>query len=149
MQRRTFSAKPSDLNQEWHLVDAEGLALGRIASRIARILMGKHKPTYTPHLDTGDYVVVVNAERVLLTGRKMDQKVYHHYTGWAGGLRETEIRDLMEKKPEQVVRLAVRRMLPKTNLGRLMLRKLKVYAGTDHPHAAQQPKTLDIEKFRG
>jgi large subunit ribosomal protein L13 len=111
--------------------------------------MGKHKPMYTPHMDTGDFVVVTNAEKVHLTGRKMDQKVYHHYTGWAGGLRETEIRDLMEKKPEQVIRLAVRRMLPKTNLGRLMLRKLKVYAGPEHPHAAQQPKPLDIEKFRG
>jgi len=100
-------------------------------------------------MDTGDFVIVTNAEKVFLSGKKMDQKVYHHYTGWAGGLRETEIRELIAKKPEQVVRLAVRRMLPKTNLGRLMLRKLKVFAGTDHPHAAQQPKTLDIVKFRG
>ena len=135
--------------QSWHLVDAEGVVLGRMASRIARILQGKHKPMYTPHLDTGDFVVVTNAEKVHLTGKKMDQKVYHHYTGWAGGLRETTIRTMIEKKPEQVIRLAVRRMLPKTNLGRLMLRKLKVYAGTDHPHAAQQPETLDITKFRG
>jgi large subunit ribosomal protein L13 len=149
MQTRTYSAKPSEITHAWHHVDAEGVVLGRMASRIARILQGKHKPTYTPHLDTGDFVVVTNAEKVHLTGKKMDQKVYHHYTGWAGGLRETEIRDLMEKKPEQVIRLAVRRMLPKTNLGRLMLRKLKVYAGTDHPHAAQQPETLDIEKFKG
>jgi large subunit ribosomal protein L13 len=149
MQTRTYSAKPSEITQDWHHVDAEGVTLGRMASRIARILQGKHKPMYTPHMDTGDFVVVTNAEKVHLTGKKMDQKVYHHYTGWAGGLRETEIRTMIEKKPEQVIRLAVRRMLPKTNLGRLMLRKLKVYAGTDHPHAAQQPKTLDIEKFRG
>ena len=149
MQTRTYSAKPSEITHAWHHVDAEGVVLGRMASRIARILQGKHKPMYTPHLDTGDFVVVTNAEKVHLTGKKMDQKVYHHYTGWAGGLRETEIRDMMEKKPEQVIRLAVRRMLPKTNLGRLMLRKLKVYAGADHPHAAQQPETPDIEKFRG
>ena len=149
MQTRTYSAKPSDIQQEWFHVDAEGVTLGRMASRIARILQGKHKPMYTPHMDTGDFVVITNAEKVFLSGKKMDQKVYHHYTGWAGGLRETEFRELMEKKPEQVVRLAVRRMLPKTNLGRLMLRKLKVFAGPDHPHAAQQPKTLDIQKFRG
>jgi large subunit ribosomal protein L13 len=149
MQTRTYSAKPSEITQAWHHVDAEGVVLGRMASRIARILQGKHKPMYTPHMDTGDFVVVTNAEKVRLTGKKMDQKVYHHYTGWAGGLRETEIREMLEKKPEQVVRLAVRRMLPKTNLGRLMLRKLKVFAGNDHPHAAQQPKPLDIEKFKG
>ena len=149
MQRRTYSAKPSDVNQEWHLVDAEGQALGRIASRIARILMGKHKPMYTPHIDTGDFVVVVNAERVMLTGRKMDQKVYHHYTGWAGGLKETTVRTMLEKKPEQVVRLAVRRMLPKTKLGRQMIRKLKIYAGPEHPHGAQKPEALAIEEFRG
>jgi len=149
MQTRTYSAKPSEITHAWHHVDAEGVTLGRMASRIARILQGKHKPMYTPHLDTGDFVVVTNAEKVHLTGKKMDQKVYHHYTGWAGGLRETTIRTMIEKKPEQVIRLAVRRMLPKTNLGRLMLRKLKVYAGTDHPHAAQQPETLDIQKFRG
>ena len=149
MQTRTYSAKPSEITQAWHHVDAEGVVLGRMASRIARILQGKHKPMYTPHLDTGDFVIVTNAEKVHLTGKKMDQKVYHYYTGWAGGLRETQVRDMIEKKPEQVIRLAVRRMLPKTNLGRLMLRKLKVYAGTDHPHAAQQPQPLDIEKFRG
>ena len=149
MQTRTYSAKPSEITHAWHHVDAEGVVLGRMASRIAKILQGKHKPTYTPHLDTGDFVVVTNAEKVHLSGKKMDQKVYHHYTGWAGGLRETTIREMLEKKPEQVVRLAVRRMLPKTNLGRLMLRKLKVYAGTDHPHAAQQPEVLDIAKFRG
>jgi len=149
MQTRTYSAKPSEITQAWHHVDAEGVVLGRMASRIARILMGKHKPQYTPHLDTGDFVVVTNAEKVHLTGKKMDQKVYHHYTGWVGGLREVSIRDMLSKKPEQVVRLAVRRMLPKTNLGRLMLRKLKVYAGTDHPHAAQKPEPLDIAKFRG
>jgi large subunit ribosomal protein L13 len=149
MQTRTYSAKPSEITQAWHLVDAEGVTLGRMASRIARILQGKHKPQYTPHIDTGDFVIVVNAEKVFLTGKKVDQKVYRHYTGWAGGLRETEFRELREKKPEEIVRRAVRRMLPKTNLGRLMLRKLKVYAGGDHPHAAQKPEPLDIEKFRG
>ena len=149
MQRRTYSAKPSDVKQEWHLVDAEGLALGRIASRIARILMGKHKPMYTPHLDTGDYVIVVNAERVHLSGKKFDQKVYYHYTGWAGGLKETSVREMLAKKPEKVIHLAVRRMLPKSKLGRQMIKKLKIYAGSEHPHGAQMPAALAIENFRG
>ncbi len=149
MLRRTYSAKPSEVEQGWHLVDAEGLALGRIASRIARILQGKHRPIYTPHVDTGEFVVVVNAEKVLLTGRKKDQKVYHHYTGWAGGLRETTVRSMLEKKPTQVITLAVRRMMPKTKLGRRMFKKLKVYAGPDHRHEAQNPRPLDIAAFKG
>ena len=149
MLRRTYSAKPSEVERAWHLVDAEGQTLGRLASRIARILMGKHKPMYTPHIDTGDFVVVVNAERVHLSGRKMDQKVYHTYTGWAGGLYETPVRTMLEKKPERVIYLAVRRMLPKTKLGRHMLKKLKIYAGPEHPHSAQKPEALAIEKFRG
>ena len=149
MLRRTYSAKPSEVERAWHLVDADGQTLGRVASRVARILMGKHKPMYTPHIDTGDYVVVVNAERVHLSGKKMDQKVYHHYTGWAGGLRETAVRDMLEKKPEKVLHLAVRRMMPKTKLGRQMMKKLKIYAGPEHPHDAQQPVELAIEEFRG
>jgi large subunit ribosomal protein L13 len=149
MPRRTYSAKPSEVQQGWHLVDAEGLVLGRMASRIARILQGKHRPIYTPHVDTGEFVIVVNAEKVRLTGKKMDQKVYHHYTGWAGGRRETTVRDKLEKKPAEVIRLAVRRMMPKTKLGRRMLKKLKIYAGPDHPHEAQRPEPLDIPSFRG
>ena len=149
MPRRTFSAKPQEVQQGWHLVDAEGLVLGRMASRIARILQGKHRPIYTPHVDTGEFVIVVNADKVRLTGKKMDQKVYHHHTGWAGGLRETTVRDKLEKKPAEVIRLAVRRMMPKTKLGRRMLKKLKIYAGADHPHEAQCPQPLDIPSFRG
>jgi large subunit ribosomal protein L13 len=149
MLRRTYSAKPSEVVHAWHLVDAEGVALGRMASRIARILQGKHKPQYTPHLDTGDYVVVVNAEKIHLSGHKKDQKVYRKYTGWAGGLRETPFEEMLEKKPEDVIRMAVRRMMPKTTLGRQMLKKLKVYKGAEHRHEAQCPVALDIEKFRG
>ena len=149
MQRRTYSAKPGEIHQGWHLVDAEGVVLGRMASRVARILQGKHRPVYTPHIDTGEFVVVVNAEKVRLTGRKMEQKVYHQYTGWAGGLRETAVADMMAKKPEEVIRLAVKRMLPKSSLGRRMLKKLKIYAGPEHPHEAQQPEPLDIESFIG
>ena len=139
MQRRTYSAKPSEVQQGWYLVDAEGVALGRLASRVARILQGKHRPIYTPHIDTGEFVVVVNAKKVLLTGKKREQKVYHHYTGWVGGLRETTFEEKMEKKPTEVIRLAVRRMLPKTKLGRHMGTKLKIYAGPEHPHEAQKP----------
>ena len=149
MQRRTYSAKPSDIQKEWHVIDAEGLALGRIASRVSRILMGKHRPEYTPHLDTGDFVVIVNAEKVYLSGKKSEQKQYHYHTGYAGGLREIPVKEMLERKPEEVIRLAVRRMLPKTKLGRQMITKLKVYAGPDHPHAAQQPRSLDIENFKG
>ena len=149
MQRRTYSAKPSDVVRSWHLIDAEGVVLGRLASRVARILQGKHKPMYTPHIDTGDFVVVVNAKKVRLTGRKMDQKVYRRYTGWAGGLRETTVQDMLAKKPAEVIRLAVRRMMPKTKLGRKMLTKLKISGGPDHRHEAQQPVELDIVKFCG
>lgn len=149
MQRRTYSAKPSDIKREWHVIDAEGQVLGRIASRISRILQGKHRPEYTPHVDTGDFVVVVNAEKVHLTGKKTEQKTYRHHTGWAGGLRETPVKEMLAKKPEDVIRLAVRRMMPKTKLGRQMQTKLKVYAGPEHPHAAQKPAALDIENFKG
>ena len=149
MRSRTYSAKPSEVERGWLLVDAEGVVLGRMASRIARILQGKHRPIYTPHIDTGEFVVVVNAEKVLLTGKKMDQKVYHRYTGWAGGLKETTVRTMLERKPTEVVRLAVRRMLPKTKMGRRMIKKLKIYAGNEHPHEAQDPKPLDIREFIG
>ncbi len=149
MRSRTYSAKPGEVERGWLLVDAEGVALGRMASRIARILQGKHRPIYTPHIDTGEFVVVVNAEKVLLTGKKMDQKVYHRYTGWAGGLKETTVRTMLERKPHEVVRLAVRRMMPKTKMGRRMLKKLKIYAGSDHPHEAQNPKPLEIREFIG
>ena len=149
MRSRTYSAKPSEVERGWLLVDAEGVALGRMASRIARILQGKHRPIYTPHIDTGEFVVVVNAEKILLTGKKMDQKVYHRYTGWAGGLKETTVRTMLERKPTEVVRLAVRRMLPKTKMGRRMIKKLKIYAGNEHPHEAQDPKPLDIKEFIG
>lgn len=149
MLRRTYSAKPGEVERGWHLVDAEGVVLGRLASRVARILQGKHRPVYTPHVDTGEFVVVVNAAKIRLTGQKMNQKVYHRYTGWVGGLRETPVREMLATKPGEVVRLAVRRMLPKTKLGRHMLKKLKIYAGAEHPHEAQQPRPLDIEKFRG
>ena len=149
MQRRTYSAKPAEIHRGWHLIDAEGVVLGRLAARTARILQGKHRPIYTPHIDTGEFVVVVNAEKVRLTGRKMEQKVYHKYTGWAGGLKETTVEEMFAKHPEDVIRLAVRRMLPKTTLGRHMLKKLKIYAGPNHPHEAQQPEPLDIESYIG
>jgi large subunit ribosomal protein L13 len=149
MQRRTYSAKPSEVVRKWHLVDAEGVPLGRLASRVARILQGKHKPTYTTHIDTGDFVVVINAKKVGLTGRKKDQKVYVRYTGWVGGQRETKVADMLERKPTEVVRLAVRRMMPKSTLGRHMLSKLKISAGPEHRHGAQQPVELDITKFQG
>lgn len=149
MQRRTLSAKRSEVNRAWHLVDAEGVVLGRMASRIARILMGKHTPLYTPHVDVGDFVVVVNAEKVRLSGKKPLQKVYHHYTGYPSGLKETTVAKMLADKPEEVIRLAVRRMLPKTKLGKDMLTKLKIYAGAEHPHEAQRPTPLDIENYKG
>ena len=143
---KTYMAKPSDVTQRWFQVDAEGKVLGRMAVEVARILMGKHKPTYTPHMDTGDFVVVVNAEKVELTGNKAEQKVYYHYTGYPGGLVETPYKQKLERKPEDVVRLAVRRMMPKTKLGKQMFQKLKVYKGTEHPHTAQQPEILEIKR---
>jgi large subunit ribosomal protein L13 len=141
---KTFMAKPSNIQQRWWLVDADGRVLGRMATRLALILQGKHRPTYTPHLDTGDHVVVVNASKVKLTGRKVEQKSHQYYTGWPGGQREIPYEEMMEKEPERVIRLAVKRMMPKTNLGRLMLKKLRVYPGAEHPHEAQQPEPLDL-----
>ncbi len=143
---KTYMAKPSEIERRWFLVDAEGKVLGRLAVEVARILMGKHKPAYTPHIDTGDFVVVVQAEKVELTGKKAEKKEYFHYTGYPGGLVKTPFRRMHERNPEEVVRLAVRRMLPKTKLGRHMFQKLKVYSGADHPHSAQQPVELELKK---
>ncbi len=135
----TYSARPADIERKWHVVDADGEVLGRLASRVAMVLRGKHKAMYTPSMDTGDYVVVVNAAKVALTGRKLDRKFHYWHTGYMDGLKTMPYREFLAKDPTGVVRLAVRGMLPKTPLGRAMLRKLKVYAGPEHPHQAQQP----------
>ena len=141
---KTYSARPQDIRRQWHLVDADGKTLGRLATEIARRLRGKHKPEYTPHMDTGDYIVVINAEKIRATGRKMSDKMYHHHTGYIGNLKSISLEKLLAKKPERVIQLAVKGMMPKGPLGREMLRKLKVYAGTEHPHAAQQPQALEL-----
>jgi large subunit ribosomal protein L13 len=141
---RTFTAKQAEIERGWYVVDAQGQTLGRLASKIAPILKGKHKPIYTPHLDCGDFVIVVNAEKVRVTGRKLDQKFYHRHSGYPGGLTSISLRDQLEKNPERVLQAAVRGMLPKNKLGRRMIKKLKVYAGDDHPHQAQQPTPLEI-----
>ena len=141
---KTFIAKKEDVVRDWHVVDATDKVLGRMASRIAMILQGKTKPTYTPHVDTGDFVVVTNAEKIKLTGNKMNEKVYYSHSGYPGGFKEIPIKKWMEKHPDRIVNLAVKRMLPKTKLGSAMLKKLKVYAGSDHSHEAQQPKTLEM-----
>jgi large subunit ribosomal protein L13 len=140
----TQVAKKSDVIRKWFVVDLEGKVLGRTATEIARVLRGKHKVIYTPSVDTGDFVIVLNAEKLILTGNKMADKQYYHHTGYPGGIRSINAAKLMDKKPEELVKKAVRGMLPKNALGREMLKKLKVYAGTDHPHAAQQPKELVI-----
>lgn len=136
---KTYSARPSDVQRQWLVVDAEGRTLGRLATQVAMVLRGKHKPVYTPHIDTGDHVVVINAEKIVLTGRKGEDKRYFHHTLYPGGASFTSIREVMEKHPERVVLRAVQGMMPKNRLGRAMLKKLKVYAGAEHPHAAQQP----------
>lgn len=141
---KTFSAKPAAVKRDWYVVDASGKTLGRLASEIARRLRGKHKPEYTPHVDTGDYIVVVNAEKVRVTGNKAQEKVYYHHTGYVGNLKSITFEKLIQKAPERVIETAVKGMLPKNPLGRAMFRKLKVYAGPEHKHAAQQPQTLDI-----
>jgi len=142
---KTFSTTPKDIEREWFIVDAEGQILGRLATQVASILRGKQKPYFVPYLDTGDHVVIVNAENIRVTGNKLEQKVYTRYTGWPGGLRSVTLKDRMEKEPDQVVRGAIKGMLPRGPLGRQMLRKLHVYAGNEHPHQAQQPKPLDLE----
>ncbi len=141
---KTFSAKASDVQRDWYLVDASGKTLGRLASEIARRLRGKHKPEYTPHVDTGDYIVVVNAEKIHVTGHKATDKVYYHHTGYVGHLKSITFEKLIEKAPERALEHAVKGMLPKNRLGRAMFKKLKVYAGTEHQHQAQQPKPLEI-----
>ena len=141
---KTFIAKKEDVQREWHVIDATDKVLGRMASRIAMILQGKTKPIYTPHVDTGDFVVVTNAEKIKLTGNKMNEKVYYTHSGYPGGFKEIPIKKWMEKHPDRIVNLAVKRMLPKTKLGRAMLKKLKIYPGPDHSNEAQQPKALEI-----
>ncbi len=141
---RTFSPKAGDVQHQWHVIDASDVVLGRLASHAAILLRGKHKPIFAPHVDTGDFVIVVNAEKVALSGRKLEQKKAYRHSGYPGGLREVAYSDLLEKHPERVIEKAVRGMLPKNSLGRSMLRKLKVYAGPDHPHQAQQPVPYEI-----
>lgn len=142
---KTYSAKPGEVTRGWFIVDAEGQILGRLATRVASVLRGKHKPQFTPHLDTGDFVIVINAEKVKLTGAKLDQKQYRRHSGYPGGLRELWYGKLLEKHPERAVERAVWGMLPKTSLGRKQLRKLKVYRGADHPHGPQKPQILDLQ----
>ena len=141
---KTYTPKMTEIDRRWWVVDAEGKVLGRLASEIAQILRGKHKPMYTPHLDTGDYVVVINAEKVRLTGNKAEDKAYFRHSGYMGGEKFIPFKDMIEKHPDRVIELAVKGMLPKTNLGRLMRRKLKVYRGPSHPHEAQQPQPLEF-----
>ena len=141
---KTYTVGAKDIERGWYLVNAEGKTLGRLASEIANVLRGKHKPIYTPHLDCGDYVIVINADKVRVTGRKLDQKVYYHHSGYPGGIKSISLRDQLQKHPERVLQAAVRGMLPKNALGRKMMRKLKVYAGDAHPHQAQQPKMLEL-----
>lgn len=144
-QHKTYSTKPSDIEREWWVVDAEGQTLGRLATRIATILRGKHKPYFAPHLDCGDYVIVVNAEKIHVTGRRMDQKRYYRHSNYPGGLRSLTLREQLDKHPTRPLELAVKRMLPSNSaLGRQMYTKLKVYEGPNHPHEAQNPKTLEI-----
>lgn len=139
---KSYMASPSDVERKWYVVDAEGKTLGRIASEIASTLRGKKKPIYTPHIDTGDYVIVVNAEKVVTTGKKLNQKVYYHHSDYVGGMKETTLKEMLNKKPEYVITHAVKGMLPKGPLGRQMLKKLFVYAGPEHKHAAQKPEEL-------
>jgi len=141
---KTFSAKPETVRRDWFVVDADGKTLGRLATEIARRLRGKHKPEYTPHVDTGDYIVVVNAEKIRVTGNKLKDKMYHRYTGYIGNLKSMSLQDVLEKQPERALELAVKGMLPRNPLGRKMLSKLRVYAGPEHEHQAQQPQPLEI-----
>jgi large subunit ribosomal protein L13 len=141
---KTYNTKPGSVEREWFVVDAEGQTLGRLASRIAVILRGKHKPQFSPAVDVGDYVVVVNAEKIHVTGRKMQQKMYYRHSGYPGGLREITLADQLQRHPTRVIQAAVKGMLPRNRLGRKMIKKLKVYAGPEHPHQAQQPKPLEF-----
>ena len=139
---KSFMASPATIERKWYVVDATDMTLGRLASEVAKVLRGKNKPTFTPHIDTGDYVIVVNAEKIKVTGKKLDQKVYYHHSEYVGGMKETTLREMLAKKPEKVIDLAVKGMLPKGPLGREMYTKLYVYAGPDHKHQAQKPETL-------
>ena len=141
---KTFSAKPESVQRDWFVVDASGKTLGRLCTEVARRLRGKHKPVFTPHVDTGDYIVVINAEKVAVTGKKLDDKNYHRFTGYVGNLKTMSLKDMLAKHPERVIEIGVKGMLPKNPLGREMYRKLKVYSGAEHPHAAQQPQVLEI-----
>ncbi len=142
--RKTLSAKPNEIERTWYVVDAEGKTLGRLSTEIARILRGKHKPIYTPHVDTGDYVIVINADKVRVTGKRLDQKIYYRHSGYMGGLKAVPLRRMLETHPERVIEHAVKGMLPKNRLGRQMYKKLKVYASPDHPHQAQKPQPLEL-----
>lgn len=144
MNNTTFMANPQNVTRKWLVVDAEGKTLGRLASQIAAILRGKHKPTFTPHTDTGDFVIIVNAEKIHLTGKKMSDKIYRRHTGYPGGMKEVAAKDLLERRPTRALELAIKGMLPHNRLGADMYRKLKVYAGPEHPHAAQLPEKLEI-----
>ena len=143
---KTYVATPATVERKWLVIDASGKTLGRLATEVARLLRGKHKPTYTPFVDTGDYVIVINASEMVLTGNKLDKKMYRYHTGYAGGLKETTYRNLMAKNPEKALEIAVKGMLPKNSLGRQMFKKLKVYAGAEHDHAAQKPETYTFEE---
>lgn len=138
----SFMANPAKMERKWYVVDATGYTLGRLASEVAKVLRGKNKPIFTPHIDTGDYVIIVNAEKIKVTGKKLDQKIYYHHSDYVGGMKETTLREMLAKKPEKVVELAVKGMLPKGPLGREMFTKLHVYAGAEHPHTAQKPEVL-------
>lgn len=141
---KTISAKPAEVTREWYLVDATDKTLGRLSTEIARRLRGKHKPIFTPHVDTGDYIVVINAEKIRVTGNKTTDKMYYHHTGYPGGMKQASFREMIERSPERVLELAVKGMLPKNPLGRAMIKKLKVYAGGQHRHTAQQPQPLEL-----
>ena len=141
---KSYMARPHTVERRWYLIDAEGQTLGRLATEISRILRGKNKPQYTPHIDTGDFVVVVNAEKAIVTGRKAEQKVYYRHSGYPGGLKETSYEVMLERKPTEILRRAVRGMMPKTRLGRKQLKKLKIYAGPEHPHEAQTPQPYEV-----
>ena len=142
---KTFMASPATIERKWYVVDAEGKTLGRLASEVAKVLRGKNKAIFTPHIDTGDYVIVVNAEKIKVTGKKLEQKIYYHHSDYVGGMKETTLKEMLAKKPENVITLAVKGMLPKGPLGRSMITKLHVYAGAEHPHAAQKPEVLEIK----
>ncbi|MFV9511626.1 50S ribosomal protein L13 [Tepidibacillus sp. LV47] len=145
---RTYMAKPNEIERKWYIIDAEGKELGRIASEAARILRGKHKPQYTPHIDTGDFVIILNADKVVLTGKKLQKKKYYRHSGYPGGLKVTVAQDMLKNKPERMVELAVKGMLPHNRLGRKQGKKLKVYVGTEHPHQAQKPEVWEIRDLK-